>query len=363
MVLVGTLGYLYYRHHSRPVTDVEFPQTALVDGLLSEPETLQRGARQNNVYQVSFVRWFDGTDVLLRTAETRAVALAADLRPIGEVELPGMPDAVLSVSVEGRTRLVVLSGPYAFHRAVRLSLVDEDGASHELLQSPNDGDLRSVALLTAHDGATEIVVGAGGAAGILAVGLDGSELWDIPNIHVIYEVCTHPDLRGWVLQIGWNARLFRERPGGAGPELVYSRANGIYVSQGTLVRSDQGRPLAVITGPSLPFDQQTVLALDELGRTTWKARVPFELQHFATLEVSGKRTVIAALGRTGDLVLFDVNGTLLTRTALPSNGEYAYDLVAGPMSDGSWALVAKSLNETYLFRIDASRLPDSAERR
>ncbi|MEM7515632.1 MAG: hypothetical protein AAF368_01730 [Planctomycetota bacterium] len=118
-----------------------------------------------------------------------------------------------------------------------------------------------------------------------------------------------------------------------------------------------GSPLVIAFGQDL-LDHETLSAFGPTEGQVWRAKVPYGLEYLTRVTPSDGAGALAALGREGGLLLFDLEGRLLFDGSLPDLGEYTYGLEAGRLPDGSWALIATSLNRSFLYGIDVSRLSE-----
>ena len=341
---------------------VVFPRTELLSGLLSEPIVIPSPERGLEGHAHFFLRWFDGTDVLVQVRDLAASALDADLVPLASIALPGHPERILSVPLRGHPRVLVLHGKNEHRTSSRVALflgAGDDGT--ELAISDDGSGFERVCVLKTLDDRLALLLSPGGSTGIVALALDGQALWDVPRQFVIYDVSTHDELPGWFLVVGGRQDLFQLRASGA-PRRVTRGTPDLYASSGLLFPTDDQRPNMILAGTRPGSDTESVMRVSQDGRPTWRADLPSNVEAFRLLEPPGKKRVVAALSSRGDVLLFDLKGTLLYETRLPVDPVFGPPLVegleAGPLSDGHWALSVDSSSKAFLYRLDASLLRD-----
>lgn len=349
---------------------ISFPAERLVPGLLGEAQELpRRGFRRAEF--VAAMPWFDERPHLLyafsdsgtRPRTPREFRVATADAGVYEVwPLPYETHALeIAPTSDGKTQLLALvteseDRPTSWKTVVALA---PDGTLRWRRELPQRF-LKDIALLYEKDGPVGVAVAAGGETGIVAVDPDGEALWDVPNRHVMYEVHSHPRLPGSLLAVTGKATLYRH----AGKDVDVPRGplqdSLAFFNHGVLFPAADGRAAVVVAGELHARDVPVVRRLDASGKTVWEARLPHGVGGLALLEPAGAPRLLAVTTVDGTLYLLDEAGALRWTGKLPNpkgDKEVAtYQLVAGEIGPGQYAVLIGLLHGAHVFRLDLEAL-------
>ncbi|HKX46692.1 MAG TPA: hypothetical protein VJP77_08305 [Planctomycetota bacterium] len=358
-----------------PLQDSGIATRAIVPGLLG-PATRVDPPRPSAIRYmplfnwVGFTAWSDGEDALvagniygLWRLDASGSELASRKLPYAEqfvggsrgfdvCELHAFPDG------PGGVRALVGGGEFVQTDLVAL------GAEDEVLWSfvPEDGSALQFAPLYSRDGPTGVIVAYGDDPVLLELDLAGKPLSRRVARSTVAQLHTHPDLPGFVLEVGPQSFL---RKLGEGDRHLVRRleTDDVFELSGALFRGADGRP-AVLVHDGGGGDESLVLRLGDDGKERWRVAVPTGVRDVTVVATRAGPLPVVVLADLRLLVLDDA-GRLLSESALPlpegRDRSYAVRSVeAGHFADGSTAIAAYGQNDLWILPVDEERLAGAA---
>ena len=323
---------------------------------LSAPMDVPRAQRM----RAAFGYWIDGRAGLL----TSRVGVLALYGPGGEMlehwDVAGAIAAFCSFErPDGQGRWVVGLTTEEFGGDVSVvESRDFEGAVRWRFEPKQASDAVIVPLYDS-DGACGVAVGLGGHDGIVRFDDDGQQLWSLWS-PVLYELRTHRALPGRLLVCSGDLRLVDSagkattpnKHGGSGTP----RGQWIYATHALLFPDRDGHPAIIASGEGAKSGP-AIVRLDENLAEVWRAAVPGDIEGLALIEPEDGPLLFAAACKTGELYVFDANGSVfepirLVDSLKPGGRMPVYAMDAGPFEDGSWGLAIALLEKTVLFRVE-----------
>ncbi len=341
----------------------KFPRTDLTAGLIDVPLQLKTGLFQPN-YDIGDAP--DGRSALWRMDGHRWQALNADLSTRIEVVVPEATTPVVWLATASGKTLRIDDGTPGGKPG--LTAFRDDGSTAWTWESPfPDDDFGWSEILYDDDGAAGLALSFGGDAGLVAVNLQGQQLWHVPKQYVSYEMSTHRALPGYLLHIGGDAVLFGSAASGASPKVLLGSTGdergrynaGTYITHGRIFPDRSGRPALLLTGQS-GKTPPVLIRSDAAGVEIWRAELPSEAEAIEMVEPPGMPRVFLVATSGGELLAVGDDGTLYWTERLPdtSDGDRTavYHLSAGELSPGAWGVCVRLLKQQLLFRVHPERL-------
>lgn len=310
--------------------------------------------------QARFTTWFDGELALVTRADELLVS----------VDMAGARRAELDLSERFEVRdVLALPGADRWLLTVREPRTDrwsgQDlavvvGATRNELwrHVPSERGLHGAAPLFDETRCSGVVLAEGGMSGLRGFDLDGRETFALPGL-AAYGVASHPRLPG--VWLHWHGEfMLRDNAGSliGGPGSALGPP--AYVTEALLFPDENGRPGVLVA--SMGFNSvPTIARYDEGRRLVWSATVPADVEGLALLDPDGGPMLAAATLTTGELLVFDMEGTLRQRvsmtadTRLPSSTHSSrvatYSISTGPMPGRRYGLVVGLLERTLLYEL------------
>jgi hypothetical protein len=359
------------RVHDRPVPLAEtrerplvthvprFPRTRRAEGLLGAPARLARAPFETR--DLRFAHGPDGAPALWHGVEGRYAALDEVLARRGEFLVPGGGGFATWVPQRGGEPLLLVSTAEESHA----TLTGFQGGTERRWswRSPERNLDAPWSVLFDDEGPTGVVIGAGGATGLVALDLAGRELWRLPREFVAYEVHTHSRLPGFILHIGGDALLLAEEPGSKEPRVALGGREhrdrfyaATYVITAALFPDSSGRPALVLVGSDPPI----LVRVDAEGRDAWRALLPSLPRQVVMAEIPGGPRLFFLATEGGDLLAVDEDGTLVVQERLPEAVENrvtpVYGLSAGEFRPGHWGVVVDMRRNSYVYSLHPERV-------
>ena len=333
-----------------------FPRELGARAPLSEPMDVPKTSR----LRARFGFWRDGRAGLLTTRDDFLSLHGPDGLLVERWDAPGSIVAFSSFELpDGEGRWIVGLTTDRFGDAVSaFQSLDWEGSVRWRFE-PRQASDAVVAPLYDQEGVIGVALGLGGDDGIVALDDDGERLWSLWS-PVLYELRSHPLLPGRLLVCGGDLRLVDS--GGKATTLnahaVSSTPRGPwqYAHHALLFPGRDGRPAIIASGTSVG-SHAALVRLDENLAEVWRATVPAKIEGLALLEPErGPRLFVAAC-RTGELYVFDADGSVFEPIRL-AEGMQPHDRMAvsamdsGPFEDGSWGVAIALLERTVLLRLE-----------
>lgn len=349
-----------------------FPGTRLLPDLLETPHAVPgQGRRNRDPERVRALRWLDGAPRLVTAfgsgIESLGDVLELQLRDGFPAEPSSWPlkleidDLVVAPTRAGGRQVVAIASEREDGRFRTKTVVawSDDGSRRWRVELA-ERFLKDLAVLPGPRGPLGIVVGAGGEEGIVALGLDGQRLWQVPRTYTTYRVRTHPRLIGHLLHVGGDAALHRYdgKTVSEGRELLAKER--LFASDGVLFPGPTGRPSVVLAAKRHEGDVPILVRVDASGTRVWEAVLRRPIEALALVEPPGRPRMIVFTTEAGDLWVVDEAGTLLWRRVMPGgegDGRVAtYDLDAGEIAEGRFAVLVRLLDASYLYAVKREAL-------
>jgi len=339
---------------SRPA--LHFPHELGARAPLSEPMDVPKTSR----LRARFGFWRDGRAGLLTTRDDFLSLHGPDGLLLERWDAPGSIVAFSSFELpdgEGRW-LVGLTTERFGDEVSAFQSLDWEGSVRWRFE-PRQASDAVVAPLYDQEGVIGVALGLGGDDGIVAFDDDGQRLWSHWS-PVLYELQSHRLLPGRLLVCAGDLRLVDS--GGKATTLnshavsATPRGPWLYAHHALLFPGRDGRPAIVASGTSLG-SHAALVRLDENLAEVWRATVPAQIEGLALLEPEhGPRLFVAAC-RTGELYVFDADGSVfepirLAKGLQPGDRMAVYAMDSGPFEDGSWGVAIALLERTVLLRLE-----------
>jgi hypothetical protein len=328
-----------------------FPRTQLVEGLLAARQVVRRPYHET----LRFAPGPDGIERLWSETRDGVVALTPALEPDATYTLPEGQSLLTWVHAKGRAPFALTRS--GGHGSEEIHAFVQGGERRWTFPCPR-GRFEAWTLLHDETGPAGVLVGLGGEPGVAALHLDGTPRWSLPNHHVIYDVTSHPALPGYALEIGGDAVLMREQPGGAAVSVVLGRQGpgmsrldaGSYLTHGALFPDAEGRPALLVSGQS-GDDPPVLVRLAHDGSEVWRADLANEPEALLRLETDVGPRLFVVVTEAGEVLVVGEDGTLHARERLPdvstTERTPVYECDAGPWAPGVHGLTVELLHATY----------------
>ena len=317
-----------------------FAGTDLISGLVSDPERLERDQGQP-INEAFLLTQRDGLATLM-LGDARTFAPHPSLDPSVRLTFAVPAIDVFSFDRAGSaTRYVTLAQEMGFGGAGADYAVAWGAEGRELWRYvPPHSGLTAAAILYGDDGPYGVAFGPGSDTGLVGLDSEGKRLWQIPRVHVLYELHTHRRLPGVLLVIGGSYSIVDHDANGIASEVVtgafmrevQSGREELYASNGLLYPASGGGPEAIIAG-SGPNSEPVVACFDENYARKWKVSLSEDVTQLAMLEPIGRERLFVATTAAGELLLLNEHGVLRWRGSLPAGPavgpKHVFELVAG----------------------------------
>ena len=223
----------------------------------------------------------------------------------------------------------------------------------------DDRFLNDMALLHGADGPVGVAVGVGGAIGLVALDLEGQELWTIPRQYVIHQLRSHPGVPGHVLLIGSGSRIIQHTASERTGEYELDDVD-LYEQHGLLFPDAAGKPVVVLAGRHPGRDVPMLCRVAHDGGAVWQARLPAEITALDLIEADGLPRLLVLTTDQGELYVVDEAGTLRWRGKLPfardDGGVETFRLAAGEIAPGQYGILVKQVQSCYVLPVHVDRL-------
>ena len=335
---------------------LQFPRELGAPSPLSKPLDVPRASR----LRARFGFWRDGRPGLLTARDDFLSLHGPDGLLVERWEAPGPLAAFASFErPDGEGRWIVgLSTERYGDEASAFQSLDREGAVRWRFE-PRQASDAVVAPLYDQEGVIGVALGLGGDDGIVALDDDGQPLWSHWS-PVLYELRSHRLLPGRLLVCAGDLRLVDS--GGKALTLNKHAASptprGLWLySQHALLFPGRDGQAAIIASGTTVGSHAALVRLDENLAEVWRATVPAQIEGLAMLEPEhGPRLFVAAC-RTGELYVFDADGSVFEPIRLademqPDDRMAVYAMDAGPFEDGSWGVALALLERTVLLRLE-----------
>ena len=336
--------------------DLAFPHAADHEDLVLLASTSRGGELRGRLDT-----WFDGRPALIMGSGTNLEA-RDDASSARDILDPGFDVSdYLSLPVQARSPCWVFLASEA-HRGSfpePAFAVCVDAARHELWRyAPVQKGIETMCRLYDAAGCVGIAFGPGGDEGVVAFDPDGHELFRVPHKYVTYGLSSNPQLPDIWLHCGGSLELYDNRGQSSddSPILQNMRAARFYASTAVLAADATRQPTIVAAGSGVR-SVPTIQCLDADLNVAWTATLPDRVTSLALLEPPGRAALCAATTAGGDLLVFDLDGGLHQRLAMPHkrpgrNDDVAtYSISVGPLSDGGYGLAIGLLSSTLLYAV------------
>jgi hypothetical protein len=180
---------------------------------------------------------------------------------------------------------------------------------------------------------------------------------------VTYELCSHPRLPDTWLHCGGNLTLYDNHGqlvsrGPQGVARLAAEPEHLYASHAVLVPAADGTP-AIVAAGSGRNSISTIACLDADLRPTWHASVPDRVTGLALVDPGDRPPCLAASTAAGELLVFDLEGTLRQRLPLVSGRQgrgqdpdvIVHSMSAGRLPDGRYGLAVSLSHVTLLYAL------------
>jgi len=329
-----------------------FPDQKLVNGLVGPPRSLSVGDDEKG----SFIRDFDGNPRLCLSGGKGLQMFAAGEQEGQRTVLEYYCIGALAFPHAGSVEhILALTSSSPFGKPDHVSAINSDGAVAWTYQHEKSG-VAGAALLHTTGGVKGAVIAIGSQ--LVALDHEGVVLWKREEFTPAYELVSHRDLPGVLYSVFGTPARFEVSESNF--KVLGGRIRtGVYASHGELFPDASSRPALVIAGAgddSVP----TVARVNEDGKVLWRAILQGRIGGLTMIEAPGRRPLFAVTDTAGRLCILDEDGTLLHVQTLPDEGpqdsQATYDLVAGEIAPGEWAIYLRLLRGSYLYPVDLSKL-------
>jgi hypothetical protein len=314
------------------------------------------------------VTWPDGTPVFLRGHERRYEALGSDLTPRGVLTTQSdLTDIVGLPSPHGSTRWVAIATGRSGGRKTEFVVGLDAAGATTWRWEPVESRVHSIAITHDAHGASGVIVGAGGAQGIVALDLDGKPRWDASKHYVAYEVRTHRAVPDRALVLSGGVLLFDE----TGSVLLGDRFGAReafgpdrgWLDHGLVLPAadPEDRMSMILAGLRHLPEEPLLVRTDSHGGESWRATPTTEVEAIELVEPPDRPRLVVAVTAGGELLVVDESGTLRGRVELPGERTggrlYLYGLAAGRLGTDGWFVAVRLLDGTLLYRMHPERIP------
>ncbi len=331
---------------------VAFPKTELVADLINLLGQLPKSGWMSSA--VSFDQWFDKSRGLLRWGGISIGLYSRNLEPGSSVHVDKMSHDFLMIPYDHEeSQLVCLVSDE--QKPIAEYAVSLDSKGKELWQyRPATSGIRAIAPLYHKKGEIGgVILGLGGAEGIVAVNPQGERLWNIPNYFVMYELKTCPSLPSRIVACGGSIDIFDEKGKPVHTTSSKSKMAHFYAHHIEMFADEQNK-LSIIATGSGDKQRPMVVRYNEALEPVWTISLSHEARALAMLEPPGKERLFVVATDSGELLIFNQDGTLKQQVTLPGakGSSYPiYGMKAGLLGDKKYALSIGIVSSVLIYEI------------
>jgi hypothetical protein len=343
-----------------------FPDVQLVPGLVSEPTSIESRPDSAMTWALLQPRP-DGTSTFMigdgRTFQAWPSIDDTDTRTFS---VPAL-DALLLHPKGMRPQYVALSAESGFPGADAEEVISWSEDGNELWRyAPPQRGIGAAAILTDAEGPYGVALGPGSDTGLVGIDPHGKALWDVPKVHVLYGLETHPRLPGMMLVVhGQFSIVHHSRASIDADEVTGAFIRGVrrgdetlYAHEGLIYPAENGAPEVVVSG-SGPHSAPVLSCFDASYSRKWKVSLAERVTQLALLEIEGRERLFVLTTAGGELLLLNQQGVLRWRGPLPNGEEdgdvFVLQLVTG-IADGRALIALRCKQGLFVYAVRAELL-------